>query len=62
MEGTNSSKLEEQLEKLSDNSVFQILLSHRPELFILYANENIDLIFFLVMLMVDNLEYLILED
>ncbi len=61
MEGTNSSKLEEQLEKLSDNSVFQILLSHRPELFILYANENIDLIF-LVMLMVDNLEYLILED
>lgn len=45
MEGTNSSKLEEQLEKLSDSSVFQILLSHRPELFILYANENIDLIF-----------------
>ncbi|AKL96492.1 phosphoesterase [Clostridium aceticum] len=43
--GTNSSKLEEQLIHLSDDSVFQILLSHRPELFDLYANENIDIIF-----------------
>ncbi|MCR4430802.1 MAG: metallophosphoesterase [Tepidanaerobacteraceae bacterium] len=45
MDGTNSSKLEEHLMRLSDDSVFQILLSHRPELFDLYANENIDLIF-----------------
>jgi predicted MPP superfamily phosphohydrolase len=45
MDGTNSSKLEEHLKGLSDDSVFQILLSHRPELFDLYANENIDLIF-----------------
>ena len=45
MDGTNSSKLKEHLKGLSDDSVFQILLSHRPELFDLYANENIDLIF-----------------
>ncbi|SNR91513.1 hypothetical protein SAMN05446037_1001392 [Anaerovirgula multivorans] len=45
MDGTNSSKLEEHLARLSDDSVFQILLSHRPELFDLYANENIDIIF-----------------
>ncbi len=45
MDGTNSSKLEETLMQLSDDSVFQILLSHRPELFHIYANENIDLIF-----------------
>ena len=45
MEGTNSSKLKEQLMILSDDSVFQILLSHRPELIDVYANENIDLIF-----------------
>ncbi|MCC5911213.1 MAG: metallophosphoesterase [Clostridiaceae bacterium] len=45
MDGTNSSKLEEHLVRLSDDSVFQILLSHRPELFDLYANENIDIIF-----------------
>lgn len=45
MDGTNSSKLEERLTHLSDNSFFQILLSHRPELFELYVNENIDVIF-----------------
>ena len=45
MEGTNSSKLKEQLKILSDESVFQILLSHRPELIDVYANENIDIIF-----------------
>ena len=45
MDGTNSSKLEEHLARLSDDSVFQILLSHRPELFHLYASENIDIIF-----------------
>lgn len=45
IDGTDSSKLEEQLMCLSDDSVFQILLSHRPELFDLYVNKNIDLIF-----------------
>jgi predicted MPP superfamily phosphohydrolase len=45
MEGTNSSKLKEQLRILSDDSVFQILLSHRPELIDVYASENIDMIF-----------------
>lgn len=46
IDGTNSSKLKEHLKGLSDHSVFQILLSHRPELFDLYADKNIDLIFF----------------
>lgn len=45
MDGTDSSKMKEHLKGLSDDSVFQILLSHRPELFDLYAKENIDLIF-----------------
>jgi predicted MPP superfamily phosphohydrolase len=45
VDGTNSAKLKEHLKVLSDDSVFQILLSHRPELFHLYRNENIDLIF-----------------
>jgi predicted MPP superfamily phosphohydrolase len=45
IDGTNSSKLKEHLMRLSDDSVFQILLCHRPELFGIYANENIDLIF-----------------
>lgn len=45
IERTNTSKLKDHLLRLSDDSVFQILLSHRPELFDLYANENIDLIF-----------------
>lgn len=37
--------MKEHLKRLSDDSVFQILLSHRPELFDLYADKNIDLIF-----------------
>jgi len=45
MDGTNSSKLKEHLERLSDDAVFQILLCHRPELFDIYVSENIDLIF-----------------
>lgn len=45
IDGTNASKLQENLKNLSDDNVFQILLSHRPELFDIYANENIDLIF-----------------
>lgn len=45
IDGTNSSKLQENLKNLSDDNVFQILLSHRPELFDIYEKENIDLIF-----------------
>lgn len=45
MEKTDSSKMRQHLKRLSNDSVFQILLSHRPELFDLYANENIDPIF-----------------
>lgn len=45
MDGTNSYKLEEKLMQLSDDSVFQMLLSHRPELFHIYTKRNIDLIF-----------------
>lgn len=43
--GMNSSRLEDDLEKLSDDTVFQILLSHRPELFDIYAEQSIDIIF-----------------
>lgn len=45
VEGTNLSRIKEQLGRLSDDTSFQILLSHRPELFDLYAHENIDLTF-----------------
>jgi predicted MPP superfamily phosphohydrolase len=45
LEGTKYSNLEKSLIEMSDESVFQILLSHRPELFELYVNSNIDLIF-----------------
>lgn len=45
LKGTDLSKLKEELSKLSDDSTFQILLSHRPELFDLYTDENIDIIF-----------------
>ncbi|KAB3525893.1 metallophosphoesterase [Alkaliphilus serpentinus] len=44
-EGTNTSNLEEQLKKLPDSNKFTLLLSHRPELFDLYWEHNIDLIF-----------------
>ena len=44
-EGTDTSRLVEQLNRLSDNLVFQILLSHRPEFFDLYADANMDIIF-----------------
>ena len=37
--------MKEHLKDLSYDSVFNILLSHRPELFDLYADRNIDLIF-----------------
>jgi len=45
MDGTKTSKLEEQLKQWSRNDKFKILLSHRPELFDLYRENNIDLIF-----------------
>lgn len=44
-EGTKYSSFKEHLSNLSDESVYQILLSHRPELFDLYVDHNIDLIF-----------------
>lgn len=44
-EGTKYSSLKQHLSDLADESVFQILLSHRPELFDLYVDNNIDLIF-----------------
>lgn len=44
-DGTDLSQLARVLTNLSDDSVFQILLSHRPELFDLYADRKIDLIF-----------------
>jgi len=45
LDGTNTLVLEEHLSDLSDPSTFQILLSHRPELFELYIEKNINLIF-----------------
>lgn len=45
IEGTDSSKLEKSLESMADDSIFQILLSHRPELFSIYAGKNIELTF-----------------
>lgn len=45
LDGTNTSKLEEQLKKWSSSDKFKLLLSHRPELLDLYCVNNIDLIF-----------------
>ncbi len=45
IDGTDISNLEEELKIMADNSVFQILLCHRPELFSIYAKEKIDLSF-----------------
>jgi len=45
LDGTNTSKLREHIKRLSDDDMFQILLCHRPELFDIYEEENIDLIF-----------------
>lgn len=42
-EGTDSSNMEKNLKDLADASVYQILLSHRPELFNLYVSYNINL-------------------
>ncbi|WP_252217447.1 metallophosphoesterase [Clostridium sp. VAP41] len=45
MDGTNTNKIKEQLNRWSTNENFKILLSHRPELFDLYYENNMDLIF-----------------
>lgn len=45
LDGTNTSKLEMKLNEWSTNENFKILLSHRPELFELYAENNMDLVF-----------------
>lgn len=45
VDGTNISKMSEQLKQWSTNEKFKILLSHRPELFELYCENNLDLVF-----------------
>ncbi len=45
MDSMNVAIMKEMLLKLADEDTFQILLSHRPELFDLYATGNIDLTF-----------------
>jgi predicted MPP superfamily phosphohydrolase len=44
-DGADVSRLVEMLRKWSSDTEFKILLSHRPELFDLYARYNMDLIF-----------------
>ncbi len=43
--GTNTSEMKKHLKIMKDNSIFQMLLSHRPELIDIYSKENIDMIF-----------------
>lgn len=46
LEYTGYGKIEGLLDKLSKkNNKFKILLSHRPELFDIYSNSNVDLVF-----------------
>jgi len=45
IEGTNTSKTIEQLKQWSMGKNFKILLSHRPELFDLYSENSMDLVF-----------------
>lgn len=45
IEGTNTSKTIEQLKQWSMGKNFKILLSHRPELFDLYGENSMDLVF-----------------
>lgn len=45
IDGTDTSELESNLKSWSDDAVFKILLSHRPELFDIYKANNIDLVF-----------------
>ncbi len=44
-EERDTSNLEKSLKAMSHDSVFQILLSHRPDLIDIYSRENIDMIF-----------------
>ena len=44
-EGTNVNNMTEQLKQWSKNKEFKILLSHRPELFHFYCENNMDLVF-----------------
>lgn len=41
----DTSKLEEHLKLMGDDDIFQILLSHRPDLIEIYSRENINMIF-----------------
>lgn len=41
----NEEYLNHELSKYADNNHFKILLSHRPELFGIYVNNNIDIVF-----------------
>jgi hypothetical protein len=45
LEGTDTRKVEEKLREWSSGKQFKLLLSHRPELFGLYCENNVDLIF-----------------
>ena len=45
LEGTDTSNLVKQLQQWSDIDKFKLLLTHRPELFDLYCEHQIDLIF-----------------
>lgn len=45
MDGTNSTEMSEKLKQWSSDENFKILLSHRPELFDLYCDNGMDLIF-----------------
>jgi predicted MPP superfamily phosphohydrolase len=44
-QGNDVTKMSEQLAKWSSDENFKILLTHRPELFDLYAENNMDLVF-----------------
>ena len=44
-DGTNTSRIEDYLHQWSSDERFQILLSHRPELFDRYVKYNMDLVF-----------------
>lgn len=44
-QGNDVSKMSKQLDKWSADTDFQILLTHRPELLDLYAENNMDLVF-----------------
>lgn len=45
IDGTDTSELESNLKSWSNDSVFKILLSHRPELFDIYKVYNMDMVF-----------------